>query len=108
MPRRRQHVLCPSCGDPVPGPFPRSGECIHCTHRQEMFPFHTKGVETAPIEYHASEGCWMVILIHSEMDGQARRILDCCTLSVPGCIVHIMPIGPDSFKFRAKDGEYAY
>jgi hypothetical protein len=105
MPRRRQHVVCPSCGDPVPGLFPRSGEFIHCTHCQEMFPFDTQGVETALIEYHAPEGRWMVIPIHSEMDVQARRILEFCSLSVPGCIVHIMPVGPDSFRVKVKDDE---
>lgn len=103
MPQQRRYVLCPSCGDPVPGPFPRSGEFIHCTHCQNMFAFEAQAVETALIEYHAPEGRWMVVPIHSEMDVQATRILDFCTQAAPGCIVHVMPLGPDSFKVKVKD-----
>ena len=68
-----------------------------------MFPFDAQGVETALIEYHAPEGRWMVVPIHSEMDVQATRILDFCTRAAPCCIVHVMPLGPDSFKVKVKD-----
>jgi DNA-binding NarL/FixJ family response regulator len=103
MPRQQEYVLCPSCGDPVPGPFPCSGEFIQCGHCQETFPFDAQAVETALIEYHELEGRWTVVPIHSEMDAQVARILDFCTQSAPGCIVHIMPVGPDSFRVRVKD-----
>jgi hypothetical protein len=68
-----------------------------------MFAFDAHSVETALIEYHAPEGRWMLIPIHSEMDVQARRILEFCALSIPGCIVRIMPVGPDSFRVKVKD-----
>jgi hypothetical protein len=105
MPRQQEFVLCPSCGDPVPGPFPRSGEFVQCAHCQETFPFDAQAVEAALVEYHEREGRWTVVPIHTEMDAQAARILDSCNQSAPGCIVRIMPIGPDSFRLKVKDGK---
>lgn len=40
----------------------------------------------------------------TEMDAQTARILDFCNQSAPECIVHVMPVGPDSFRLRVKDG----
>jgi hypothetical protein len=105
MPRQRKCVLCSSCGDPVPGAFPRSGEFIHSTHCQEMFPFDAQVGKAALIKYHAPEGRWMIVPIHIEMDAQAARILAFCNQSAPGCVVHIMPGGPDSFRLKVKDDE---
>lgn len=105
MPRQQQYVLCPSCSDPVPGPFPRAGEFIQCTHCQETFPFDPEAVDAALIEFHELEGRCTVVPIHNETDAQAARILDFCNQSAPGCIVHIRPIGPDSFTLKVKDGE---
>jgi hypothetical protein len=45
----------------------------------------------------------MVVPIRIEMDVQATRILDFCTQAAPGCIVHVMPLGPDNFKVKVKD-----
>jgi hypothetical protein len=57
------------------------------------------------LEYHEAEQRWMVVPIHTEMDVQTGRILDLCSRLAPGYIVHIMPVGPDSFRLRVKDGE---
>lgn len=105
MPRQQQYVLCPSCADPVPGPFPRAGEFIQCTYCQDTFPFNTEAVDAALLQYHELEGRWTVVPIHSEMDAQAARILDLCSRSAPDCIVHIRPIGPDTFTLKVKDCE---
>ena len=105
MPRQRQYVFCPFCNDPVPGPFPGSGELLECSYCQQTFPFEPKAAQTALLEYHEAEQRWMVVPIHTEMDVQTGRILDLCSRLAPGCIVHIMPVGPDSFRLRVKDGE---
>jgi hypothetical protein len=105
MARQQQFVSCPFCGDPVPGPFPGPGEFIHCTYCQEMFVFGAQSVSTALIEFHEPERRWTIVPIHSEMDIQATRLLELCTQSAPGCIVHVTPVGPDSFRVKVKDGE---
>lgn len=43
--------------------------------------------------------------IHTEMDAQTARIIDFCNQSAPGCIVHITPLGPDSFTLKVKNGD---
>jgi hypothetical protein len=98
-------VFCPFCNDPVPGPFPGSGEFLECSYCQQTFPFEPKATQTALLEYHEAEQRWMVVPIHTEMDVQTGRILDLCSRLAPGYIVHIMPVGPDSFRLRVKDGE---
>ena len=105
MARQQQYVLCPSCGDPVVGPFPRPGEFIECTHCHDTFPCDPQAVETALVTYEECEKRWRVAPIRSEMDAQVARILDLCSQAVPSCIVHIMPVGPDSFRVKVKDGE---
>lgn len=57
------------------------------------------------LEYRAPETRWTIVPIHTEMDIQATRISDLCTQAVPGCIVHVMPLGPDSFEVKVKDEE---
>lgn len=105
MPRQQQYVFCPFCNDPVPGPFPRSGEFLECSYCRQAFPFEPQAVQRALIEYHEPELRWMFVPIHSEMDTQTARILDFCSQSAPGCIVHIMPLGPDSLRLRVNDAE---
>ena len=105
MPRQQQYVLCPFCNDPVPEPFPRAGGFLKCSYCKQAFPFDSQAVQTALIEYHEPELRWMVVPIYVEMDAQTARILDFCNQSVPGCIVHIMPIGPDSFRLRVNDAD---
>ena len=104
MPRQQQYVLCPFCNDPVPGPFPGSGEFLQCSYCKQTFPFEPQALEAALLEYHEPERRWMLVPIHTQMDAQTARILDFCNQSAPGCIVHIMPVGPDSFRLRVKDG----
>ena len=107
MPHQQQYVLCPSCGDPVPGPFPQAGEFVQCPHCRETFPFDTDAVEAALIEYQELDGRWTVVPVHREIDSQAARILNFCHQSVPDCIVHIRPIGSDSFTLKVRDCEGA-
>lgn len=101
--RQQQYVLCPSCGDPVVGPFPRPGEFIECTHCHDTFPCDPQAVETALVTYEEREKRWRVAPIRSEMDTQVARILDLCSQAVPSCIVHVMPVGPDSFRVPYRD-----
>jgi hypothetical protein len=101
--RQQQFVLCPFCGDPVPGPFPRPGELIHCTYCQQMFAFDGRAVKAAFIEYRAPEARWKVVALQTEMHAQATRILDFCTRAAPGCMVQVTPVGPDSFQLRVTD-----
>lgn len=103
MPCQQQYVFCPFCNDPVPGPFSRSGEFLECSYCKHSFPFEPDAVQTALLEYHETERRWLVVPIHTEMDAQTARILEFCNQSAPGCIVHIMPVGPDSFRLRVKD-----
>ena len=106
MPRQQQYVFCPFCNDPVPEPFPGTGEFLECSYCNQTFPFEAQAVQTALLEYHEAERRWMVVPIHTEMDAQTARILHFCSQSAPGCIVHILPVGPDSFRLRVKDGEH--
>ena len=103
MPRQQQYVFCPFCNDPVPEPFPGTGDFLECSYCNQTFPFEVQAVQTALLEYHEAERRWMVVPIHTEMDAQTARILHFCSQSAPGCIVHIMPVGPDSFRLRVKD-----
>lgn len=105
MARRQQFVFCPSCGDPVPGPFPRTGEFVECSYCKDTFPFDAQSARTALIEYHEPERRWAIVPIHSEMDAQVERLLLFCSQAVPGCTVHITPVGPDSFRMKVKDEE---
>lgn len=105
MPRQQQYVSCPSCDDPVPGPFPGSGEVLECSYCKHLFPFDQDALQTALLEYDDAEQRWLVLPIHTEMDAQTVRILTFCTQAAPGCTVHIMPVGPDSFRLRVKDRE---
>ena len=77
---------------------------MECSYWKQAFPFEPDAVQTALLEYHEAERRWMVVPIHTEMDAQTARILDFCSQSAPGCIVHIMPVGPDSFTLRVNNG----
>ena len=87
MSRQQECVYCPNCGDPVPGPFPRTGEFLECSYCRDTFPFDVQSVRTALLEYHEPERRWVIVPIHGEMDAQAARILDFCTQAALGCIV---------------------
>ncbi len=75
---------------------------MHC---QETFPFDAQAVESALLEYHEREDRWTVVPIHREVDVQGARILELCSKSAPGCLVHVIPVGPDSFRLKVKDGQ---
>jgi hypothetical protein len=105
VPRQQQYVFCPFCNDPVPGPFTGLREFLECSYCTQTFPFDAQAVQTALIGYHETERRWVVVPIHTEMDAQTARILDFCNQSAPGCIVHITPLGPDSFTLKVKDGD---
>ena len=102
MPRQQRYVFCPFCNDPVPGPLPGAGEFLECGYGNQTFPFEPQAVQIALLEYHEAERRWMVVPIHTEMDAQTARILHFCGQSAPGCIVHILPVGPDSFRLRVR------
>ena len=72
---------------------------------QSNFSVRAASLQTVLLEYHEAERRWMVVPIHTEMDAQTGRILHFFSQSAPGCIVHILPVGPDSFRLRVKDGE---
>ena len=55
---QQQYVFCPFCGDPVPGPFPRSGEFVACGHCYSEFPFDDQVMQSGVLEYNKEAKRW--------------------------------------------------
>jgi hypothetical protein len=55
---QRRYVFCPYCGDPAPGPFPRSGEFVACGHCSLTFPFDEQVVVNGVLDYDREAKRW--------------------------------------------------
>ena len=59
---QKRYVFCPFCGDPVPGPFPRSGEFVACGHCYSEFPFDDQVMQSGVLEYNKEAKRWQAAL----------------------------------------------
>lgn len=66
----RTYVVCPKCGDPLVGPFPRPGEFLECTNCHDTFPFDDQALQCGTVQYDNQTQRWSLRAIHDGDKGE--------------------------------------